>query len=147
MEAQLAERDQRLSTLLGTTAVLDADLARLREEVAAAKLANAATPDTHDYSEAETRDYFIDLLLKEAGWQLDPKKNFEIEVNEGLRFVAVNLLFVGAHGQDLRARWKGPAGGRPEPKSGPDSSPETRPSTLRRGRIFEPAGRDCLWPT
>ncbi len=80
LEAQLAERDERLSTLLGTTAALDAELARLREQVAAAKLANAATPDTHDYSEAETRDYFIDLLLKEAGWQLDPKKNFEIEV-------------------------------------------------------------------
>lgn len=80
LEAQLAERDERLSTLLGTTAALDAELARLRAEVAAAKVANAATPDTHDYSEAATRDYFIDLLLKEAGWQLDPKKNFEIEV-------------------------------------------------------------------
>lgn len=80
LEAQLAERDERLSTLLGTAAALDAELARLREQVAAAKLANAATPDTHDYSEAATRDYFIDLLLKEAGWQLDPKKNFEIEV-------------------------------------------------------------------
>jgi len=32
----------------------------------------------HDYSEAETRDYFIDLLLKEAGWELT-EKNFEIE--------------------------------------------------------------------
>ncbi|CAD5371789.1 Type I restriction-modification system, restriction subunit R [Rubrivivax sp. A210] len=81
LQAQLAERDERLSTLLGATAALDAELARLREQVAAAKLANAATPDTHDYSEAETRDYFIDLLLKEAGWQLDPKKNFEIEVS------------------------------------------------------------------
>jgi type I restriction enzyme R subunit len=80
LEAQLAERDEKLATLLGTTAALDAELARLREEVAAAKIVNAATPDTHDYSEAETRDYFIDLLLKEAGWQLDPKKNFEIEV-------------------------------------------------------------------
>ena len=80
LEAQLAERDERLSTLLGTNVALDAELARLREEVAAAKRANAATPDTHDYSEAETRDYFIDLLLNEAGWQLDPKKNFEIEV-------------------------------------------------------------------
>ena len=81
LQAQLAERDETLSTLLGTTASLDAELARLREEVATAKQANAATPDTHDYSEAETRDYFIDLLLKEAGWQLDPKKNFEIEVS------------------------------------------------------------------
>ena len=80
LEAQLAERDERLSTLLGTTAQLDAELARLREQVAAAKLVNAATPDTHDHSEAETRDYFIDLLLKEAGWLLGPKKNFEIEI-------------------------------------------------------------------
>lgn len=92
LQAQLAERDERLSTLLGTTAALDAELARLREEVAAAKVANAATHDTHDYSEAATRDYFIDLLLKEAGWQLDPKKNFEIKVSsmpneEGIGFV------------------------------------------------------------
>jgi type I restriction enzyme R subunit len=92
LQAQLAERDERLSTLLGTTAALDAELARLREDVAAAKRANAATLDTHDYSEAETRDYFIDLLLKEAGWQLDPKKNFEIEVTgmpnaQGIGFV------------------------------------------------------------
>jgi type I restriction enzyme R subunit len=49
----------------------------LRAEVAAAKQANTAQPDTHDYSEAETRDYFIDLLLKEAGWPLDPARNFE----------------------------------------------------------------------
>ena len=92
LEAQLAERDEKLSTLLGTTAALDAELARLREEVAAAKVVNAATPDSHDYSEAETRDYFIDLLLREAGWQLDPKKNFEIEVtgmpnDQGIGFV------------------------------------------------------------
>jgi type I restriction enzyme R subunit len=80
LEAQLAERDEKLSTLLGTTEALDTEVARLREQVAAAKVANAATPDTHDYSEAQTRDYFIDLLLKEAGWHLDPKKNFEIEV-------------------------------------------------------------------
>ena len=30
-----------------------------------------AQPDDHDYSEAETRDLFIDLLLREAGWPLD----------------------------------------------------------------------------
>ncbi|WP_413766501.1 hypothetical protein, partial [Vibrio vulnificus] len=53
-----------------------------REAIAAAKKANSAEPDTHDYSEAETRSAFIDLLLKEAGWQLDTK-NFEVEV-EGM---------------------------------------------------------------
>jgi type I restriction enzyme, R subunit len=51
--------------------VLDAELASLREEIARIKAANSATPDAHDYSEAETRDVFIDLLLREAGWDLD----------------------------------------------------------------------------
>lgn len=80
LQAKLSERDEKLSALLSDKAALDEELKRLREEFAAAKQANAAQPDTHDYSEAETRDYFIDLLLKEAGWELDPKKNFEIEV-------------------------------------------------------------------
>jgi type I restriction enzyme R subunit len=92
LEARLSERDEKLSALLSDKAALDNQLKALREEFAAAKKANSAQPDTHDYSEAETRDYFIDLLLKEAGWELDPKKNFEIEVagmpnNEGKGFV------------------------------------------------------------
>ena len=91
LEAQLYERDEKLSTLLSSQAALNAELQALREQVAATKKANTAQPDTHDYSEAETRDYFIDLLLKEAGWELD-KKNFEIEVtgmpnNAGQGFV------------------------------------------------------------
>ena len=48
--------------------------------MAKAKQAAAAQPDTHDYSEAETRDYFIDLLLKEAGWPLDQARDREFEV-------------------------------------------------------------------
>jgi type I restriction enzyme R subunit len=61
-------------------AALDTELQQLREAVAAAKKANTAQPDTHDYSEAQTRKAFIDLLLKEAGWALDPAKNFEVAV-------------------------------------------------------------------
>jgi type I restriction enzyme R subunit len=80
LETQLHERDEKLSELLSTQAALDEELQRLRAEVAAAKQANSAQPDTHDYSEAETRDYFIDLLLKEAGWALDQHKNLEVEV-------------------------------------------------------------------
>lgn len=52
----------------------------MREQIAQAKAANAAQPDTHVYSEAETRDYFIDLLLKEAGWALDHPRDREFEV-------------------------------------------------------------------
>ena len=80
LEAQLHEKDAKLSTLLADKAAQDAELKKLREEIAAAKQANSAQPDTHDYSEAETRDYFIDLLLKEAGWALDKPQDREFEV-------------------------------------------------------------------
>jgi len=80
LEQELHERDEKLSALLADRTTLNAELARLREEVAVAKRANAATPDTHNYSEAETRDFFIDLLLKEAGWALDKPDDREYEV-------------------------------------------------------------------
>ena len=63
-EASLRERDEKLSALLADKTALDEELKRLRAEVAAAKKAATAQPDTHDYSEAETRDHFIDLLLR-----------------------------------------------------------------------------------
>ncbi len=81
LAAQLAEQDVRLSELLSDKAALDEEVTQLRKEVAKAKAANAARPDTHDYSEAETRDYFIDLLLKEAGWPLDKPQDREYEVS------------------------------------------------------------------
>ena len=79
----LRERDEKLATLLVDKDTLDEELKRLRAEVAKAKKEAAEQPDTHDYSEAETRDYFIDLLLKEAGWPLDQNRDREFEV-EGM---------------------------------------------------------------
>ncbi|MGI9026457.1 MAG: hypothetical protein ACR2GP_12940 [Burkholderiaceae bacterium] len=67
--------------MLADKSALDDELKRLRDEVAAVKRAAATTPDTHDYAEAETRDYFIDLLLKEAGWPLDQVRDREYEVS------------------------------------------------------------------
>jgi type I restriction enzyme, R subunit len=81
LESALRERDEKLTALLADRWALDAELARLRAEVAAAKKAAAAQPDTHDYAEAETRDLFIDLLLKEAGWPLDEPRDRELEVS------------------------------------------------------------------
>jgi type I restriction enzyme R subunit len=80
LERELHERDEKLATLLVDKADLDAELVRLREEVAVAKKANAQVHDDHDYSEAETRDLFIDLLLREAGWTLDQPRDREYEV-------------------------------------------------------------------
>ncbi len=80
LQAELRERDEKLVAVLADRAALDDELTRLRAEVAAARRAADATPDTHDYSEAETRDYFIDLLLKEAGWALTDTRDREFEV-------------------------------------------------------------------
>lgn len=92
LETRLREKDENLATLLADKTALDEELKRLRAEVAQAKQAAVAQPDTHDYSEAETRDYFIDLLLKEAGWPLDQPRDRELEVSgmpnkEGKGFV------------------------------------------------------------
>jgi len=80
LEAALRERDEKLAALLANKSALDEELKRLRAEVAEARRIAAAQPDAHDYSESQTRDYFIDLLLKEAGWPLDQPRDREFEV-------------------------------------------------------------------
>jgi len=92
LSAELRNKDEKLSQLLADKNSLDEELQRLRAEVAAARRAASAQPDTHDYSEAETRDYYIDLLLKEARWALDQTRDREFEVtgmpnNQGLGYV------------------------------------------------------------
>jgi type I restriction enzyme R subunit len=93
---ELAARDAALANAQQKSAALDAELAQLRAEVAAAKAANTATPDAHDYNEEQTRDLYIDLLLKEAGWKLgqpqgnDVKREFEVQGmpnNQGVGYV------------------------------------------------------------
>ncbi|GGM29703.1 restriction endonuclease subunit R [Micromonospora sonchi] len=77
---RLAAQDAALAAERERSATLDAELAKLRAEIAAAKAANEARPDDHDYDEAQTRELFIDLLLKEAGWRLDGPDDREFEV-------------------------------------------------------------------
>ena len=105
---ELVMRDAALAAAQQKTAALDAELAQLRAEVAAAKAANTATPDTHDYNEAQTRDLYIDLLLKEAGWKLDQphgndvKREFEVQGmpnTEGKGFV--DCVLWGIDGKPL----------------------------------------------
>ncbi len=104
LESQLRERDEKLAAAISDKVALDEELKRLRAEVAAAKQANATHADTHDYSEAETRDYFIDLLLKEAGWALDQERDREFPVRgmpnqQGEGFV--DYVLWGADGKPL----------------------------------------------
>ncbi len=78
---ELAAKDAALLSAQQKSASLDEELLRLRAEVAAAKAINNAQPDAHDYNEEQTRDLYIDLLLKEAGWALDQTRDREFEVS------------------------------------------------------------------
>ncbi len=69
---QLAEREE-------LAAAKDAEIAALKAQIAAAQAANIR-PDDHDYSEAETRRLFIDVMLAEAGWTLDQQRDREFPV-------------------------------------------------------------------
>lgn len=80
LDEQLRHKDRELADQAKSLADTDTQIALLREQIAAAKKQNEKVPDDHDYSEAETRDYFIDLLLREAGWPLDKPEDREFPV-------------------------------------------------------------------
>jgi len=79
-DAELRARDAELAAAVASRSELDAELQALRAQVAAALAANAARPDTHDYKEDETRRRFIDLLLREAGWDPEAPNTREVAV-------------------------------------------------------------------
>ncbi|WP_372875939.1 DEAD/DEAH box helicase family protein [Pseudomonas sp.] len=92
-----AEREAMLRTL-------DASLADTRAELAQAKTANLAVPDSHDYDEADTRRLFVDVLLREAGWELGKNAAAEVPVSgmpneQGQGFV--DYVLWGADGKPL----------------------------------------------
>jgi type I restriction enzyme, R subunit len=80
LERSLQEKDEDLTEALSWVDQLDEELKKVRAEVAEAKKAAAANIDTHDYTESETRDLLIDLLLKEAGWALSAERDREYPV-------------------------------------------------------------------
>ncbi len=61
-------------------AALEAELAALKAEYTALRQVNAEADARHDYDEAQTRDEFIDLLLREAGWPLTETRDLEFPV-------------------------------------------------------------------
>ena len=103
-QAELDARNGELTRLLTDKQNIDDELKHLRAAVAAARKAAEARPDTHNYNEAETRDRYIDLLLREAGWALDKPDDTEFRVegmpnNEDIGFV--DYVLWGADGKPL----------------------------------------------
>ena len=83
LKAETEEKDKAFAALLRDKGDLDAELIAARAERDRIRRENEARPDTHDYAEAETRDLYIDLLLKEAGWPLNEARDREYPV-EGM---------------------------------------------------------------
>jgi type I restriction enzyme, R subunit len=75
-----AARDAALAAERKKSTDLDAQIKQLQAEIRAAKAANTARPDTHDYNEAETRHHYVDVLLKEAGWPLNDARDREFPI-------------------------------------------------------------------
>ena len=80
LQKKLDERDALLAGREAELQQSKEEIAVLQKEIQALKAQNEAVPDDHDYTEAETREYYIDLLLKEAGWPLDKEEDREYEV-------------------------------------------------------------------
>ncbi len=68
LAAELKARDEQLLKQQRQNKTLKARLAASQAPIAAQKAANQSSPDSHDYSEAETRRRIIDVMLREAGW-------------------------------------------------------------------------------
>lgn len=92
LEKQLADQNEKALKQQQERDALDAELQQLRAQLAQVRAQAVAVPDSHDYSEGETRHYLIDFELKRAGWPLDRKRDREYEVsgmpnNRGVGYV------------------------------------------------------------
>lgn len=77
LEKQLAQQQQEALAQQKERDALDAEVQRLREQLAQTREANQQQPDPHDYSEAETRQWLIDLELRRAGWA-EPEREVKV---------------------------------------------------------------------
>lgn len=103
IERQKTE-EQTQTTEIPAEKSIDNELESLRKQIAKAKLANQKYPDSHNYSEDETRKHIIDLMLTEAGWRLGKDVTFEYEVkgmpnDPGVGFV--DYVLWGKNGKAL----------------------------------------------
>ncbi len=78
------ERLQKVIEEQNAIAITKEDLAKERDElleqIKQIKAQNKAKPVDYDYNEAQTRKYFIDVLLKEVGWDISAPNATEYEV-------------------------------------------------------------------
>ena len=80
LDEELTERDEQLRQQSQSIADYEVQIAALQERIAQFKAANATIHIQHEYTEAETREYLIDVYLREAGWNPQGSNVAEYEV-------------------------------------------------------------------
>ncbi|PSN14198.1 heavy metal transporter [filamentous cyanobacterium CCT1] len=80
LEQKLSQADEMRRLAEARKQQTEAELETLRAEINALKAQNEAAEDRHDYHEADTRRTLIDVLLKEAGWNIHQPGWTEVEV-------------------------------------------------------------------
>ena len=83
LQEELEERDQMIQEREIQLQKSQLELDELRSRINETKQRNKKIPDNHDYDEEATRDYFVNSMLEEAGWDLSEPKAIEYEV-EGM---------------------------------------------------------------
>lgn len=81
LELRLAKQHEAALKQQHERDALDAERQSLLDQLAKARAAAEQQTDTHDYSEADTRRYLIDVDLARAGWPLDQPRDREYEVS------------------------------------------------------------------
>lgn len=105
-EEQDKKHQEKLEESLKHNQALRAELEQLKAKITEQKEQNQETtlPDSHDYSEAETRKYLIDQYLTEMGWDLDAPnvKEFEVEHMPNKKVIGyVDYVLWGDNGKPL----------------------------------------------
>jgi type I restriction enzyme, R subunit len=80
LEKKLSEQHEAALKQQQEKDALDTELQALRSQLTNIRAQAEQQPDTHDYSEAETRKYLIDVDLHRAGRALDQSRDQEYEV-------------------------------------------------------------------
>lgn len=80
LESQLSLAEEMRRIAQTRQQQTEQELIALKAEIATLKQQNVAVSDRHDYNEAATRYYLIDVLLKEAGWNINQTGWTEYEV-------------------------------------------------------------------
>lgn len=81
LEKNLAEQNAQALKREQERIELDTKLQALRAQLAEVRTQAETRPDPHDYTEADTREYLIDIDLRRAGWALDQQRDKEYEVS------------------------------------------------------------------